>query len=125
MSGNKSTKKSQLLGMSFHTARGRLERDLLFKFATQLGHTCFRCQQPMLRDNFSVDHKHNWSVAASPVQAYFDLENIAFSHIHCNAANHSNRKYFSYEEKRLAQSQNNKNYKQRRKLKLSCSAPHV
>lgn len=86
-------KKSRLLGMSFGTARARLDRDLLFKLATEIGHTCFRCEQPLVRDNFSIDHKENWSIADDPQKAYFNLENIAFSHSACNAAYHSNRKY--------------------------------
>jgi len=109
--------KSKLLGMSFHTARARLERDLLFKFATELGHVCYRCQQPMPRDNFSVDHMENWSTAESPIKAYFDLKNVAFSHIHCNAANTSKRKYFTAEEKAEAKRQNERIYKLRRSVK--------
>ena len=77
-------RKSQLLGMNFVTARNRLDRDLLFKFALLLGHKCYRCGGELVREDFSVDHKENWSEAADPVRAFFDLDNIAFSHIHCN-----------------------------------------
>ena len=79
-------KKSQLLGMNFGTARARLERDLVFKFAVQLGHKCHRCGKELTREDFSVDHKDVWSIAENPVEAFFDLDNIAFSHLHCNTA---------------------------------------
>ena len=95
-------KKSQLLGMSFGTARARLDRDILFVLAVQLGHKCYRCNGDLVRDNFSVDHKDNWSIAENPKEAYFDLNNIAFSHSTCNAAFHSNRKYETEEEKLAA-----------------------
>lgn len=84
-------KKSRLLGMNFVTARNRLDRDLLFQFATQLGHKCYRCGGELTRDSFSVDHKENWSAADDPVKAFFALDNIAFSHIRCNTAERTKR----------------------------------
>lgn len=78
--------KSRLLGMSFGTARARLDRDLLYAMAKELDRlNCFRCSKHVERENFSVDHKKNWSVAVDPVTAYFDLTNIAFSHQRCNS----------------------------------------
>jgi hypothetical protein len=77
-------KKSQLLGMSFMTARGRLERDLLFKLAVAAGYCCFRCGGPLTRDTFSVEHKKPWAHETDPKAAFFDLENVAFSHGECN-----------------------------------------
>lgn len=78
--------KSRLLGMSFGTARARLDRDLLYALACELGRTkCFRCSKHIERENFSVDHKVNWSAASDPAVAYFDLSNIAFSHQRCNS----------------------------------------
>lgn len=96
--------KSQKLGMSFVTARYRLDRDLLFKFATQLGHKCHRCGGELTRDTFSVDHIENWSKSDSPVEAFFDLDNIAFSHVHCNSKEMYDRvrKYENKEERRKA-----------------------
>lgn len=77
-------RKTQILGVNFSTARARLERDLLFKLATDAGHRCHRCQEALTRDNFSVDHKVNWSTSPDPKAMFFDLENIAFSHHRCN-----------------------------------------
>lgn len=77
-------KKSDKLGMSFGTARARLERDLVYKFAIEAGHKCHRCGGDMDRETFSVEHKAPWMRAADPKAAFFDLSNIAFSHTRCN-----------------------------------------
>ena len=84
--------KSRLLGMSFATARARLDRDILFMLAVTAGHKCYRCGGELSRDTFSVDHKDNWSLAEDPVKAFFSLENIAFSHQHCNTKEMSDRR---------------------------------
>jgi hypothetical protein len=77
--------KKEQLGMNPSTAKHRLQVDLLFAFAVQLGHVCFRCGQPLDRDTFSIDHKESWLKAANPRATYFDLQNIAFSHHWCNS----------------------------------------
>lgn len=79
-----SNKKSQVLGMNFGAARGRLDRDIMFHLAVQLGHKCHRCGRELVREGFSVDHKENWSLAENPLEAFFDINNIAFSHMYCN-----------------------------------------
>lgn len=78
-------RKAQQLGMNPSTASGRLIKDLLFKFVTDSGHTCFRCGEPMTRDTFSIDHKTPWLHTNDPLATYFDLDNIAFSHKMCNS----------------------------------------
>lgn len=88
----KTDKKSQLLGMNFSTGRARLDRDLLFKCVVELGHKCYRCGGDLTREEFSVDHKDNWSLAEDPVKAFFDLDNIAFSHLHCNTKEMADRR---------------------------------
>ena len=77
-------RKSRALGMSFGTARSRLDRDLVYHFAVAAGHKCFRCGGQLTREDFSVDHKRAWLNAENPKQTFFSLENIAFSHLHCN-----------------------------------------
>jgi hypothetical protein len=77
-------KKSTLLGMSFGTARRRLERDLIFALAKAAGHNCFHCGGELTRETFSVEHKKAWAIAVDPKTAFFDLENVAFSYIACN-----------------------------------------
>jgi hypothetical protein len=96
-------KKSLLLGMSFMSARQKLSRDLLFKFAVAAGHLCFRCGRPLARENFSIDHRENWSTAEDPKKTFFDLENVAFSHHDCNSRFTSRLIYKSKEEAVRAQ----------------------
>ncbi len=76
--------KSLALGMNFATARARLDRDLLFKLAVLTGHKCYRCGGDLRREDFSVDHKNVWIKQPDPKAAFFDLDNVAFSHHHCN-----------------------------------------
>jgi hypothetical protein len=33
----------------------------------------------------SIDHKNPWQAAADPKASFFDLDNIAFSHLRCNS----------------------------------------
>lgn len=76
--------------------------DMLHKLAVAAGHTCFQCGGPLVRENFSLEHKEPWLDADDPVSKYFDLENIAFSHHACNvrAARRPMKKCFTPEEKR-------------------------
>lgn len=77
-------KKQEQLGINPGTASNRLVKDILFKFVTDAGHVCFRCGLPMTRQNFSIEHKIAWLDSADPVGLYFDLNNIAYSHLKCN-----------------------------------------
>lgn len=80
--------KRQQLGMDAGTAQSRLRKMLLFRLAGRLGLTiCYRCGRKIssCRD-LSIDHKVDWLHSASPKDVFFDLENIAFSHLKCNVA---------------------------------------
>lgn len=78
-------KKSDQLGMPFSTAVARLNRQLLFVFAKQLGlDTCFRCNLPIgFIEEFTLEHKQAW-LDVTP-NLFWDLSNVAFSHFSCNA----------------------------------------
>ena len=79
-------KKRAALGMHVSVANRRLQKDLLYKFVTLSGHNqCFRCGNPMSRDDFTMDHKKDWLNSGTPQQLYFDVENVAFSHHSCNS----------------------------------------
>ena len=99
-------KKADQLGMNPSTAAGRLRKDLLFHFAAMLGHTqCYRCQEKLTKDTFSIDHIEPWLDSDNPIELYFKLSNVAFSHHSCNcgAARHPTQKYFTDAEKLEAQ----------------------
>jgi hypothetical protein len=76
--------KHEKLGMNPSTAAHRLRVDLLFEFAIKAGHVCYKCEKPLTRDTFSIEHKEPWQKAADPKAAFFDLQNIAYSHMACN-----------------------------------------
>lgn len=82
-------KKSAKLGMHASTAQGRLVKDILFSFLVKEGHKCFRCGGELTRDTFSIEHKVAWFDSEAPSESFFDLKNIAFSHMSCNYSNTS------------------------------------
>jgi hypothetical protein len=77
-------KKRQQLGMNPSTASGKLLKDLLFDFAVKAGHVCYRCEKNLLRDNFSIEHKIPWLDSINPIELFFSIDNIAYSHLDCN-----------------------------------------
>ena len=95
-------RKRELLGMPFGTASSKLRKALLFNMAILLDlHTCYRCNSLIDSiDQFSIEHKKAWAQQLDPVEAFFDLANIAFSHISCNvgAATRPNQVYENKQE---------------------------
>ena len=78
--------KTQALNMNFGTASHRLRKSILFDLLRRfdLDH-CFRCEQKIEDvDDLSIEHKEPWQGANDPKAAFFDLKNIAFSHLRCN-----------------------------------------
>lgn len=71
-------------GMPLGTAAGRLRKQILFELARRLNlDTCFRCgNQIDSVDELSIDHKVSWG---DNHELFWDLENIAFSHLRCNS----------------------------------------
>lgn len=78
------TEKQRQLGMNPGTASYRLVKDLLFSYVEKSGEKCFQCKGDLTRDNFSVEHKIPWLHSENPVELFFDLNNIAYSHLSCN-----------------------------------------
>lgn len=79
-------KKAHQLGMNPSTASHRLVKDLLFRFVILAGHKCHRCGEELNRADFSIDHKVPWRNSDNPIGLFFDLDNIAFSHLSCNVS---------------------------------------
>lgn len=88
-------KTTVLLGAPIGTASNKLRKHLMFSLARRLNeHFCFRCGVAIESANeFSIEHKEPWRSAANPIASFFDLQNIAFSHLSCNvtAANQGRR----------------------------------
>lgn len=87
MSKNGHRTKKEQLGMDPGTASHRLLKDLLWKFVVETGNDfCHQCGAKMCRDSFSVEHITPWLHSESPLELFFDLNNISFSHKSCNYA---------------------------------------
>ena len=88
-------RKSEQLGMHYSTAQGRLKKMLLFMFIKKLKlDLCFRCSKPIVTSrDLSIDHKKDW--LDKDIRRFWDLDNIAFSHISCNssASRYAGKKY--------------------------------
>ena len=103
-------KKQQQLGMNPSTASHRLTKDILFMFVENSGYKCFRCGGSMSRETFSIEHIEDWLDSENPVELYFDLGNISFSHLKCNVKHSRQRgqKPHDSEEDRKAANRANK-----------------
>ena len=84
--GNKA--KADALGMAHGTAANRLRKMILFSLVCRVKlNMCHQCGGEILSvDDLSIEHKTPWLRADDPVKTFFDLDNIAFSHLSCNAA---------------------------------------
>jgi hypothetical protein len=82
--GNK--KKNEQLGMAYGTAANRLRKSILFKLIVAGGYdTCHRCGEKIETEReLSIEHKVPWLDSEDPKGLFFDLNNIAFSHLSCN-----------------------------------------
>lgn len=79
-------KRRDQLGMNPGTASNRLKKDLMFYMAQKLGwDKCYACGNKIHSSKeLSIEHKIPWLDSDDPVKLFFDLDNIAFSHLVCN-----------------------------------------
>jgi hypothetical protein len=87
---NTNIEKAKQLGMPFGTAAAKLRKSLLFSAIKKLGEdTCFKCGIKIESINdFSIEHKKPWLYVSSDL--FWDLDNIAYSHIKCNRPDRNN-----------------------------------
>lgn len=66
------------------TAFARLRKMLLFNLLQKYAEdACFRCGEKIERiEDLSIEHKKPWEGIS--VELFWDLDNIAFSHLRCN-----------------------------------------
>lgn len=76
--------KERTLGMPLGTANNRLKKSIIFNLLQKLNAlSCFRCSKEILTaDDMTTDHKIEWEGVSS--ELFFDVNNIAFSHVKCN-----------------------------------------
>ena len=94
--------KSEQLGMSIGTASHHLRKSIIFNFCKKLNlDICYQCNNKIENiEEFSIEHKIPYLHSSNPKELFFDLENIAFSHLKCNCGaarsnEHVNRKSIS------------------------------
>jgi hypothetical protein len=82
-----SDRKSKQLDCNFSTASSRLKKLLLFDLVKKLNlDVCFRCGWKILTvAELSLEHKISWLDSGNAVELFYDLDNIAFSHLKCNS----------------------------------------
>ena len=81
---NTNKAKSAQLGMPHGTAANRLRKQLLFKYVQKAGDDiCHVCDNKIEAiEDFSIEHIKPW-FNRDP-ELFWDLDNIAFSHMSCN-----------------------------------------
>jgi len=80
--------KAVALGMPFGTANQKLRKSILFHLikVSKLD-TCYRCNKKILSiEELSIEHKKDWLHSENPKDLFFDINNIAFSHLNCNVS---------------------------------------
>ena len=82
-----SLKKDKFLGMSYGTAFHRLRKSIMLMLIKKLNKNwCYRCGGEIITEReLSIDHKKSWFNVS--VELFWDLNNIAFSHLSCNSRN--------------------------------------
>jgi hypothetical protein len=77
-------RKNATLGMPFGTACGRLRKLILFHLICRLEENiCFKCHKPIERvEDLSIEPNLPWEGILADL--FWDLNNIAFSHLRCN-----------------------------------------
>jgi hypothetical protein len=79
-------RKQEQLGMPLGTASARLRKLVMFQLVRRLGEdVCYRCGRRIETvEELSIEHKKPWfNIDAS---LFWDLDNVAFSHLSYNAA---------------------------------------
>lgn len=70
------------------TAANKLRKSILFSLLKISNlNICFQCNEE-IKDisELSIEHKIPWLDSENPKELFFDLNNIAFSHLSCNCA---------------------------------------
>ena len=80
------TRRDELLGITFGKAGTQLRRLILFNLVKLLEKDiCFHCNKRIENiDELSIEHKIPWEYSNDPIKYFYDLNNIAFSHLSCN-----------------------------------------
>lgn len=101
---NKIKKRAKLqkeqLGMAMSTARSRLLKSVLYNLLNDSNKNhCFRCKNTIdNEDELSIEHKEPWLHSEDPVEIFFDLGNVTFSHLDCNTKENRGRRGYKWSD---------------------------
>ncbi len=78
------SRKAEILGMPYGTAGNRLRKLIMFHLLERHGeNVCFKCKHPIETvDELSIEHIRPWQLGGPHL--FWDMDNIAFSHLSCN-----------------------------------------
>lgn len=98
----KISNKEKFLGMSCGKAFGRLRKMVLFDLLRRHSENfCFRCGGEIVSfEDLSIEHKKSWLYVS--VDLFWDLENIAFSHLRCNKTDRPVLCFSDYRTRKIA-----------------------
>lgn len=84
---NSNNKKAEQLGMPHGTASARLKKLILFNLLKELKRNfCHQCGTEILTaDELSIEHKIPYLDSDDPVKMFFEMDNVAYSHLSCNS----------------------------------------
>lgn len=91
--------------MNHSTAQHRLVKDILWNFILETSkNKCSKCGEDMCRKTFTIEHIVPWLHSENPLELFFDLDNITFSHLSCNisAGRRPMKKFSSRKEQQKA-----------------------
>lgn len=80
-------KKNSQLGMDSGTAYNRLKKIVMFELVKLTKRSaCHQCGKDILSPaELSIEHKTPWLDSSDPINLFYSLDNIAFSHLKCNS----------------------------------------
>lgn len=120
-------KKKNQLGSDAGTLAHQLKKDILFHYIKKADENiCYQCGLKICNvSELSIEHKIPWLDSLNPKKLFFDLDNIAFSHLSCNVG--ARRKTFKHpsvvaynkgcrcDECKLANTENRRNFRAKNK----------
>ena len=80
--------RKEKLGIAHSVARYKLAKLILFNLLVKHEeNVCYRCKNIIDKiEDLSIDHKESWYCSKNPIELFYDMNNIAFSHLSCNKA---------------------------------------
>lgn len=84
-SKRKENKFRSLFGLSGGAARHRLRSKIIYEFfLLRDSNKCHRCNEPVIFEEYSIDHSESFWESTDPVKAFYNVSECYMSHLKCN-----------------------------------------